>query len=114
MWARISEIVLGAWLLFSHFIFEDSHYLDIPCALLVCFFAGISYVEKLNKMHLLQIIPITLLLYAGFSYPTPLLPIFMQNYILIALTLSIFCIIPSNASDHPKPWKKFLQKNSMK
>ncbi len=112
MWARVSEIVLGAWLLLSHFMFVKHHWLDLPSAFLILLFAGFSFFEKLNKMHLLQVLPAALLLYASFSYPTPVLPLFMQNYILVALTLFIFCIIPSNASDHPRPWKRFIESHS--
>ncbi len=109
MWARISEIILGLWLLTSHFIFSTNTWVDIGSALLILLFAGLSYIDRLNKIHLSQVLPAGLLLYAAYIYPTPWLPIFMQNYIIIALCLLMFCIIPSNASDHPRPWKKFLQ-----
>ncbi len=109
MWARISEIVLGIWLLASYFIFATGSWHDLAIAFFISLFALLSFRENLNKMHLLQVIPAGWLLYLSYSYPKYILPFGYQNYILIALSLLMFAIIPSNASDHPRPWKKFLQ-----
>ncbi|MBU6383757.1 MAG: hypothetical protein KGQ49_07330 [Verrucomicrobia bacterium] len=109
MWARICEILLGIWLVASHFLFSLHHWLGILCAILIWAFALLSYIGPLNKMHLLQIIPAALLLYIGYTFPTMPLPLSIQNYILVALFLSMFAIIPSHASDHPRPWKRYLK-----
>jgi hypothetical protein len=108
MWARICEILIGIWLIGSHWIFHDDQ--GIGAGILIIFFALCSYIEKLNKMHLLQVVPAGWLLTIAYTYPTPWLPFSLQNYILSALTLLMFALIPSNASDHPRPWKKFLAK----
>lgn len=110
MWARISEIVLGVWLIGSHFIFAMSDWRGAFAGLLTIIFAALSYVESLNKVHLLQVLPAGLLLYVGYTYPTPFLPFSLQNYILTALSILMFAVIPSHASDHPRPWKDFLRK----
>lgn len=110
MWARISELILGVWLLISHFIFLTGLWDDIASAFLIFLFASLSYIDKLNKMHLNQVFPAGWLLYLGYSYPTPILPFGFQNYILVALTLLMFALIPSNASDLPRPWRRFLEK----
>jgi hypothetical protein len=112
MWARISEIILGVWLILSRFIFSSQDWDGILAGLFIIFFASLSYIDKLNKMHLFQVLPAAWLLYVGYSYPTPWLPFYMQNYILTALTLLMFAIIPSNASDHPRPWKRFLNQDN--
>lgn len=109
MWARISEIILGIWLLASYFIFSTNAWIDIACGSLVLLFAGLSYVDQLNKMHLLQVVPAGILFYVSYIYPTPWLPFFLQNYILVALCLLMFAIIPSHASDHPRPWQRYLR-----
>jgi peptidoglycan/LPS O-acetylase OafA/YrhL len=109
MWARISEILLGLWLFASYLIFKTGHWCDFANGALILIFALLSYKETLNKMHLLQIIPASWLLYLAYSYPTYTLPFGYQNYILVALTLLMFAVIPSRASDHPRPWRKFLQ-----
>lgn len=111
MWARISEIILGIWLIISHFIFSIPDGKDFLAAFCILLFASLSYVDKLNKMHLLQILPAGWLLYMSYTYPTPWLPFGIQNHILIALSLFMFAVIPSNASEHPRPWKRFLNPN---
>jgi len=109
MWARICEMILGLWLIVSYFIFPTGSLHDLCAAILILLFAALSYIPSLNKIHLLQVLPAAYLLSLGYSYPTPILPFGLQNYILIALTLLMFALIPSNASDHPRPWKKFLK-----
>lgn len=101
MWARICEILLAIWLLFSH---QD--WVGVACAILILIFASLCYIERLNKMHLLQVMPAAILFYVSYTAPMPL-PIAMQNYILVALSLLVFAIVPSKASDPPRPWRKF-------
>jgi hypothetical protein len=109
MWARVAEILLSFWLVIGHFLFRAETNADLIIAFLVFLFAVLSYKETLNKMHLLQVIPAFWLLWISFSYPTPFLPFGLQNHILVALTLLMFAVIPSHASEHPRPWKKFLR-----
>lgn len=116
MWARIIEIILAVWLLLSRFLLS---YGDLPLSFrdfaipfLVLLFAFLSYIEKLNKMHLLHIIPAAWLLQISFSYPTPWLPFGLQNHILAALLLLTFAIIPSKASEPPRAWKQFFRNKS--
>ncbi|PIS03403.1 MAG: hypothetical protein COT85_00380 [Chlamydiae bacterium CG10_big_fil_rev_8_21_14_0_10_42_34] len=109
MWARIIEIFIGIWLIISHFLFQTSGFDDLIAGGFIILFASLSFVDRLNKMHLCHIFPTGWLLYLSYSYPTPYLPFFMQNYILSALNVLMFAIIPSHASDHPRPWKKFLK-----
>lgn len=108
MWPRICEIILGIWLFSSHFIFSTDLWEDLVIAVLIFIFSLLSYFEKINKMHLFQIIPIGWLLYISYSYPTPWLPFYLQNYILVALGLLVFAIVPSRASDPPRAWRDFL------
>ncbi len=109
MWARIVEILLALWLFGSHWLFPmEERFIWIP--LFIVLFAALSFIGALNKMHLLQVLPAAHLLYAAFSYPTPWLPFGLQNDILIALLLLMFALIPSRASEPPRPWKKFLKK----
>ncbi len=105
MWARIGEIILGIWLILSFFIFDDRHPSSFIAAGLIFLFALLSYSKHLSKMHLCHIIPIGLLFYVSYSYPTPWLPMGLQNYIVTALLLLIFTIVPSHASDSPESWR---------
>jgi hypothetical protein len=108
MWARVFEIILGIWLSISHFIFSIKGVNDFIATFFIFIFAILSYSDRLNKMHLLQVIPAGWLLYTAYTYPTPFLPFGIQNHILVALTLLMFAVIPSKASDPPRPWKRFL------
>ena len=110
MWARISEIILAVWLFISYFVFEYQSATAIICAGLILIFASLSYIDKLNKMHLFQAVPGSWLIYEGFAYPTPWLPMGLQNYVVVAVLLLMYTIIPSNASENPRPWKRFLKK----
>lgn len=113
MWARISEICLAIWLFISRWIFSYGTLSlgieDFLIPAMILLFAALSYIEKLNKMHLLQVIPALWLLWISYTYPTPWLPFGLQNHILTALFVLMLAIIPSHASDHPRPWKKFLK-----
>ena len=115
MWARIIEFIFAIWLIISRFLFSygdlSLNWSDFAIPFLVILFAALSFIDRLNKMHLLQVIPAAWLLYISFTYPTPWLPFGLQNHILVALLLLTFAIIPSNAYDHPRPWKKFFRED---
>lgn len=112
MWGRISEIILAFWLFISYFIFEYQSIQALICGVLMLLFALLSYAPRLNKMHLFQVVPAGWLLFMGYSYPTPWLPMGLQNYVVVGVLLLMFTIIPSNASDHPRPWKRFLEEKN--
>lgn len=107
MWPRICEIILGIWLIMCHFLFPFADWIGIGSAILIFLFAGLSFIESINKIHLLQIIPAGMLFYASYSFPTSNLPIVLQNNILVGLSLLVFAIIPTKACEPPRPWKKF-------
>jgi hypothetical protein len=112
MWARNCEILLSFWLYLCYFIFPESGWMDPACGTLVLLFALLSYIPSLNKMHLLQVLPAGWLLFVAYSYPTPLLPFALQNDILTALTLLMFALIPTHATEPPRPWQKFRERGS--
>lgn len=115
MWARIVELLFAFWLLMSRFIFSYGdfssflHWSDLLTGCTIASFALLSFIKRLNKMHLAQVFPIGWLLYVSYSYPALPLPFALQNYILIGFLLLMFCVIPSHASNHPQPWEEFLK-----
>ncbi|EKE08618.1 MAG: hypothetical protein ACD_17C00078G0003 [uncultured bacterium] len=102
-------MILALWIWVSYFLFDYFSLVGILSAVLMFLFALLSYKEQWNKMHLFQVLPTGLLIYLGFSYPTPWLPMGLQNYLIVAALLAMFCLIPSHASDQPRPWKRFLK-----
>lgn len=118
MWARITEILLGIWMLISRFFFSYENLPITPLSDLIvgiCLIipASLSFIPRLNKLHLLEFFPLIWLFYVPFSYPTPFLPFALQNYVVVALLIFMFVIIPSRASDHPRPWEKFLKEKNL-
>jgi hypothetical protein len=113
VWARIVEWILAIWLIISRFILSygdlSLSFSDFAIPFLIILFAALSYIGKLNKMHLLHVIPAAWLLAISFAYPTPWLPFGLQNHILVALLLLTFAIIPSRASEPPRPWQHFFR-----
>lgn len=109
MWARIIELSIATWLIVSRFLFSYGdlawNWTDMAIPALVILCASLSFLESLNKMHLLQVLPAFWLLYISYSYPTPWLPFGLQNHILVALLLVTFAIIPCRASEPPRPWR---------
>lgn len=112
MWARICEIFLGVWLIASHALFHVSIGINFALAILIVIFAALSYIPSINKLHLLQVFPAAILLIRSYAFPSTDLPLFMQNDILVGLCLLLFAVIPSHASDHPRSWKRYFQKNN--
>ena len=108
-------MLFAVWLLISRFIFSygelSLNISDFLIPALILIFACLSFIDKLNKMHVLQVFPAFWLLAISFTYPTPWLPFGLQNHILSALFLFMFAIIPSRAFDPPRPWKRFLKEH---
>lgn len=109
MWARYFEMGLAFWVCVSYWIFGTKNEGDFLIAAGIIIFAALSFIGKLNKMHLLQVIPAAWLFYEGFIYPEVPLPMELQNKVIIALSLLLFAVIPSRASEHPRPWQRFLE-----
>lgn len=110
MWARVSEILLGIWLMISQVLFHVPIGLNFALSILIVLFAALSYIPSINKLHLLQVLPAAALFTKSYIYPSADLPLFMQNDILVGLCLLLFAIIPSQASDHPRSWKRYFDK----
>lgn len=109
MWPRIFELLIAFWLILSHFLLRYDGIADFTAAVLVAFFALLALFERFAKAHLLQIIPIGILFYVSYSYPSYELPFALQNFIVTALTLLFFFILPTDACSPPKQWREFLK-----
>ncbi len=112
MWARIVEVSLGCFLAISSFIFPYPAPLwifDFFVAVWIWFFALASYHHPLRKIHLMNLIPAFTLIVIAWMQPNPPPAPAFQNYMVIALLLFLFTILPSHASSPPDPWSKFYQ-----
>lgn len=116
MWARHMELMLGLWLLISPFVFghaEDavfrwSHDLFVGTLLVVIPLA--AHWRPLRMAHL-GLVPVAVWLlglgwwktwHGASLHPDAA----YQNWLLVGLLLAMFCIIPSDASAPPRPWRR--------
>jgi hypothetical protein len=111
MWARWFEILLGAWLIVSPWIFglaEGSrfHLKDIMPGCVVVLLAGASFMRRTQWAHLaIGAVAIWMGATAYFGFETPGPPA-AQNQITIALLLLTFFVVPNQASSPPEPWRR--------
>ncbi|SRR5690606_22550319 len=112
MWPRVTECMLGCWLLISPFVFryEDQPLgwwiNDYAVGLAVIGLGLMSYWRPTRRIHLLTVLlAIWLVLYGRFGHQYPFPPT-AQNYITLGFLLMMLAIIPSRASEPPAEWFK--------
>lgn len=109
MWPRICEALLGAWLLASPSFFGDSSSWAMRSAgLLIVLLALASFSNAFRRAHLATVLVAALLI--AFSYLAAPMPhsAGVQNDILVGLVLLMIAIIPSEANQPPRAWRKYL------
>jgi hypothetical protein len=117
MWPRCAEILLAAWLLASPFVFGHAdrpalRWQDHGTALALLLLALLSFVPALRRAHLGSVLVALWLIglgYAG-SAGVPPAPA-SQNHIAVGLVLSLFAIIPSEATRPPVAWRRHLERH---
>lgn len=110
MWPRYMEMLCGAWLIASPWVFghTDNAWLfwnDIICGAAVFLLAVLSFRKQTHSAHLLTGAVVLWLggtAYFMFERPGPG---GVQNEITMALILVLFFILPNQASLPPEPWR---------
>lgn len=96
-----------SWMIFGYsenFPILFTH--DLIVFILISFFSLGSYLYKLRRVHLFNVVVAIWLI--AFSL-TSLVPfVERQNYIVIALLLLMFAIIPSPTDEAPYDWQRFF------
>lgn len=110
MWSRVVEVMLGAWLVISPFIFRHPPsnpglwINDLAVGTAVIAFGVLSYWGPARLAHLLTILVgcwlIGFAYRQGFGDPSTA----SQNHLVLGLILMMFAIIPNDASQPPKSW----------
>ncbi len=114
MWARIVEFMLACWLALSPFVFahrSDATLLwtsDLTCAFLVALFSLLSFNQRLNKMHLGNLLVAFWLIWVAFSWEFPHEKA-IQNNLVLAMLFLMLAIVPSESHLPPRPWRTFLK-----
>ena len=115
MWARVVEFMLGCWMAISPFIFAYPSKAalfwatDFGCSVAIAFFAFISFYAPLRKMHLCNLFIGFYLIALGFILTESPLHNALQNYVVLGIILLMLAIIPTDASQQPKPWLDFYK-----
>ena len=111
MWARVIELMLGAWLAISPFVFRgtpqvDDYFVnDLICGSLAGLFALFSFWRPTRRAHLATLaLGAWLALFGYFSADRPGPPA-AQNDLVIGLLLIVFAVVPTEASRPPIPWR---------
>ncbi|MGD2168676.1 MAG: hypothetical protein PVI40_00345 [Chlamydiota bacterium] len=113
MWARIIELFIAGFLIASSWIFQSSSFLwifNIITTTWIILFSLLSFSHRLRKIHLMNIIAALALAICAFIQPDPPPPPVYQNYMVLALLLIMFAVLPTEASKAPIPWRRFYKK----
>jgi hypothetical protein len=118
MWPRVTEIVIGLWLLTSPWLLASNsavgawHFNGLLCGSTIVLLGGLSFRSRWRKAHLAEI-PIGVWIlscaYLDSTHPAP--PV-VQSGVLTALFLLNFAIIPSQANLPPISWQRFRADSS--
>ncbi len=114
MWPRAIEAMLGLWLLVSPFVFGhvgDTTLLvvDLAFGLGVFCVSCLAFWGPAHRAHLVTLaagLALAAVGYFGHGHPSP--PGY-QNLILVGLTLALFAIIPSEATQPPRSWRQYYE-----
>lgn len=109
MWPRIVEILIGAWLVASPWIFghaASSGMLmsDLVCGGAVMLLAGLAFLPRFRWAYLFELLVAAWLVgFAFFAAEAPLPG--LQNNLLVAMVLALFVVVPSQATKPPRSWR---------
>lgn len=111
MWARISELVIAAWLAVSTLAFslpEAPDTIAVPlAAAVVVVGVGIAS-RRWRQAHLLTlVVAVALILWGWARFPRPG-PAPAQSAILSGLMLALLGVVPNEAMDPPPSWRSHV------
>lgn len=111
MWPRVTELLLGIWLIASPAMFgatgsyDAFRVVDVAAGALVVAFSVASFWRRMEWAHLLTAaLGLGLAAYAYLAFPRPG-PAGAQNEIVVGLLLVLFAIVPNEAARPPRPWR---------
>jgi hypothetical protein len=113
MWARVAELMLGAWLMISPLVFRgtasaDSFVMrDLSCGAAVIALSLLSFWTRTGWAHLITAalaVALGLMGYLGSDRPGPPAA---QNEIMIGMLLLLLAIVPNEANQPPPAWRRF-------
>ena len=116
MWARVTEFMLGCWMLCSPFIFRGEHRGDAPviwdftAGVLMITFALLSFWERTRYAHIGNLLLAIGMVLGPRIALAPEIPPAGENFMMIGLLLLMFAMVPNLASHPPHAWRSLAQK----
>ena len=111
MWPRLTELLLGAWLVLTPVIFAGTERVDafaprdVGAGVAVIILSFLSFWRRAAWAHLVTAVVALALGLAGYFSGARPGPPAAQNEITIALALLLLAIIPNEATQPPRPWR---------
>ena len=111
MWPRVTEVLLGCWLLVTPFVFRgtdgvaDYVFNAVFSGSIIIVASLLSFWQPARHARFLTLAAsIWLALHGYFSAPRPGPPA-AHNEITIGLILLLFALMPNEVNDVPEPWR---------
>lgn len=111
MWPRVVEVMLGAWLLVSPFVFrgtarlEDYVLTQVTAGAIIAVASLLSFWPPAASARLVTLATtLALTAHGYFAAPRPGPPA-AQNEIMVGLTLLLFAILPNETNRPPDEWR---------
>jgi len=119
MWPRIADLCPAAWLAASPWVIPapagDEASLRthaLAGAAFIALFALLSFRAAWEKAHLLSLAPALWIIGVAFLQPDPPPAAAYQNFVVTGLTLLLFVILPSRASESPRAWREYWREKA--
>ncbi|HXV64043.1 MAG TPA: SPW repeat protein [Vicinamibacteria bacterium] len=113
MWARVTELGFGLWLLASPFVFDHSAsatslwLTDVLSGMLLVILCALNYWRPSSRSYLaVPVLGAWLIVSALLSGPHPIAPPH-QNHIMVGFTIMMVGIVPNRALGPPEKWIAF-------
>lgn len=114
MWPRITELIIGLWIVASPFLFGVADIASslaatsLVCGTVVVTASILSFWEPAR--HARAATALIGLWLLGFAYMTAARPaeLELQNLFVCGLLLILLAVVPNEAKQPPRPWRKFV------
>ena len=112
MWPRVVELMLGAWLVITPFVFREAADLSrytlstVTSGVIVMLASLLAFWDRARWARFITLAASGWLMAHGyFAAPRPGPP-GAQNELTVGLLLLVFAILPNEINDPPIPWRR--------
>jgi hypothetical protein len=111
MWPRTIEVMFGAWLVISPFVFRATPGAEpytanaVACGATIMLCSMLSFWRPLRRAHLGTLLVALWVAGHGYFFAERPGPPAAQNELMTGLLILIFAILPSENNAPPEPWR---------